>query len=415
MTLARTSILALFLTACAWPARGFTADAPAPAPAPAVSEWRGDGSGVKLDAEPPLEWSDKTSILWKAKVGSGYSCPIVAGDKVLVLSEPDLLTCVNAADGKVDWSKSTAVKDLPEADQKKVIEGTFQSGFAAATPVSDRTNVYIVLANGIVAAYEIKTGNKVWVRVIDTVPVSMEGRSASPIMVDGKLIVHLTDLFALDPKTGKDIWRQPDAISNYATPCAGKIGDVSVIATPNGYLVRASDGKVLATDIASSGYTSPVIKDGLIYFIGTNFTISKLPEKIAGDKADVKEVWSDALEGEVYTSPVIHDGLVYTCTSAGKYFVLDTKAKAKADKQLEIAAGEGGGMGGGTMVYCSMNLAGKNLFVSNTEGKTAVLELGMKIADPKYNTLSDGSGSTPAFVGKKIYMRGGELLYCLGK
>lgn len=413
MTLARTSILALFLTACAWQACGLAADAPAPAPT--VSEWRGDGSGVKLDAEPPLEWSDKTSIAWKAKVGSGYACPILAGEKILVLSEPDLLTCVNAADGKVEWTKETPVKDLPEADQKKVIEGTFQSGFAAATPASDGTNVYIVLANGIVAAYEIKTGNKVWVRVIDTVPVSMEGRSSSPIIVDGKLIVHLTDLFALDPKTGKDIWKQPDAISNYATPCSGKIGDVSVIVTPAGYVVRASDGKVLASDVGSSGHTSPVVKDGHIYFIGSNFTIAKLPEKIVGDKAEVKEVWSDSLEGEMYTSPVIHDGLVYTCTNSGKYFVLDTKAKAQAEKQLDIAAGEGGGMGGGTMVYCSMNLAGKNLFVSNTDGKTAVLELGMQIKDPKYNSISEGSGATPAFSGKRIYMRGGELLYCLGK
>lgn len=381
-----------------------------PAPSPAVVGWRADTTGVVPNAEPPTEWSDKTNVVWKQKVGTGHSSPIAIGDKVFVLSEPNTLHCVNAADGKIDWIKPTSVKDLSEADQRKAIEGVFQSGLAASTPVSDGTNVFIVLANGMVAAYEIQTGNRVWIKVIDTQPVSMEGRSASPILVDGKLVVHLTDLFALDPKTGLEVWRQSDASQTYGSPCLGKIGDVWVIGTGSGCLVRASDGKLLARDIGSAMYASPVIMDGYFYMIGGNFTIAKLPEKIEGDRAAVKEVWSDSLEGDAYGSPVVHDGLVYTCTEHGKYTILDPMNKAK----VEFAGGMGGEEGG-AVVWGSATLAGSHIFVSDTAGKTMVFELGKKGKAVGTNKILEGSGATPAFSGKRIYIRGGEFLYCLAK
>lgn len=386
---------------------------------PVIYAWRKDGTGLVPEATPPLEWDGKKNVLWKVKVAEApeynYACPVIVGDRILVFSEPDVLHCLDL-DGKILWSKSTTVKDLPEADQKKAIEGKFESGFAAATPATDGENAYIVLANGIVAAYEIKSGNRLWVTVIDAQPVSMEGRSAAPIISGGKLITHLTDLAAHDLKSGKVLWRQPDAQSTYGSPCAGKIGDVDVIATPGGTIVRTSDGKILAKDIGSSFYITPVIKDGHLYLIGGSFIIAKLPEKIEGDKADVKEVWADTLDGDAYCSPLIHDGLVYTCTLQGKYYVLDPKEKKKTEKQLDLVPADAGGMGGhGPMVYGSLILGGKHLFIGNTDGKMQVIEPGTEVKLVKVNELPDVSGSTPVFVGKRIYMRGSEFLYCIGE
>lgn len=414
MHMSRFAFLGVVVLLASFGPSSCSAAEPAPAPKPA---WFRSEGGVIADADPATEWSDKKNVLWKVTVGTGYASPIIAGDKILIQSEPDALHCVNT-DGKIVWSATTKPENLPEDQKKKVIEAHFESGGAAATPATDGTSVFIVLANGIVASYDIATGKKQWTTVIDLPPTSTEGRSASPIMADGKLIVHLTALIALDPKTGKELWRNEDATNTYGTPCAGKIGDVAVIGTPSGCLVRASDGKILAKEIGSSYYTTPQLSGGLFYLIGGSFVLSTMPEKIDGDKAAVKDAWSDSLEGDPYSSPLIHDGLIYTCTTAGKYSVLDPKTKKTVSSQLELASGEGaggGGGGGGAMVYSSPVLAGKYIFLSNTEGKTALIEPGVAMKVFKMNELVEGSGSTPTFSGKRMYARGGENLYCIGE
>lgn len=382
-------------------------------PAALKAAWFRSNGGMALDADPVLEWDHKKNIVWKAPVGAGYASPILAGDKILVLSEPDVLTCVDT-DGKVVWTKTTKPENLPEDQKKKVVDAHFESGFAAATPATDGTSVFIVLANGIVASYEIATGKLQWTTVIDLPPTSTEGRSASPVMADGKLIVHLTALIALDPKTGKELWRNEEAINTYASPCVGKVGDVTVIGTPSGFIVRASDGKILAKDIGSAYYSSPVIQGGVYYLMAGSFVLSKLGEKIEGDKLESKEAWSDSLEGDPYSTPVIHEGLIYTATTNGKYSVLDPKEKKRNDTQLEIASMEMGG-GGGGMIYGSPVLAGKHVFLSSTDGKTVVIQTGLNGKVIHTNDLVDGTGSTPLFVGKRIYMRGGDQLFCIGE
>ncbi|MCW8133347.1 MAG: PQQ-binding-like beta-propeller repeat protein [Planctomycetota bacterium] len=384
-----------------------------PKPEAAKAAWFRSDGGLAPDAEPVLQWDHKKNIVWKAPVGAGYASPILAGDKILVLSEPDVLTCVGT-DGKVVWTKATKPENLPEDQKKKVVDAHFESGFAAATPATDGTSVFIVLANGIVASYEIATGKLQWTTVIDLPPISTEGRSASPVMADGKLIVHLTALIALDPKTGKELWRNEDAVNTYASPCAGKVGDVAVIGTPSGFIVRASDGKILAKDIGSAYYSSPAIKSGVFYLMAGSFVISSLGEKIEGDKLTPKETWSDTQEGDPYSSPLIHEGLIYTATTNGKYSVLDPKEKKRNDTQLEIASMEMGG-GGGGMIYGSPVLAGKHVFLSSTDGKTVVIEPGLNGKVIHTNDIVDGTGSTPLFVGKRIYMRGGEQLFCIGE
>ena len=72
----------------------------------------------------------------------------------------------------------------------------------------------------------------------------------------------MTNLYALDPATGKEIWVNTDAVSTYGTPAAFKLGDVDLIITPRGHAVRADTGKIVAEDIAHSGTPSPITGDG---------------------------------------------------------------------------------------------------------------------------------------------------------
>ena len=71
--------------------------------------WRGDGSGAWPGATPVAEWNAETgqNVVWKTPMpGPSFSQPIVVGDKVFTLADPNWLICLSAADGRVLWQKA---------------------------------------------------------------------------------------------------------------------------------------------------------------------------------------------------------------------------------------------------------------------------------------------------------------------
>lgn len=401
-----------------WAAAGLTAGwtllaGAAPGNAPAGGQacgWRGDGSGVFPDSTPPLAWSETNHVAWKVEVGGGYASPVVVGERVLVASEPDKIVCLNVADGQLLWSKTTTAADLPESARADVgdfyHDGT--SGNAAATPASDGARVFMVFGNGLVTALDLGTGARIWLRHIATQPKSMEGRSASPVLAGGRLIVHLSDLFALDPATGQVAWTQPEAGDAYGTPAATRLEEVDAVITPRGDLVRVSDGKVLCSDIGTAKFSSPIVRHGIACFADDTCVAAKLPAVNTGRVAAARELWTDGAPGQVYSSPVLWDDRFYAVTGDGTLVVFDTKNRTHAEKSLKLAAG-----GGDATVYASLTLAGKHLFASDNQGVTVVLKTDRETTLVGINRLSEGSGGTPAFAGSRIFMRAGERLYCI--
>ena len=89
--------------------------------------FRGDGNGYFPGATPVTEWREGTAawitedkhqvpllldrrahnVVWKIELPSwANSQPIVAGDRVFVTAEPNLLVCVDACSGRVLWSQA---------------------------------------------------------------------------------------------------------------------------------------------------------------------------------------------------------------------------------------------------------------------------------------------------------------------
>lgn len=70
---------------------------------------RGDGSGAWPGATPVREWNATTgrNIAWKTPMpGPSFSQPVVVGDKVFTLADPNWLLCLSAVDGKILWQKA---------------------------------------------------------------------------------------------------------------------------------------------------------------------------------------------------------------------------------------------------------------------------------------------------------------------
>ena len=372
--------------------------------------WRGDGSGQYPSADPVSRWSQDENVLWKTEVGAGQSSPVVVGPRVFITAEPDLLISLDAATGKELWRKAHKVSDFPAASDAKHPVRPNQYGDATPTPVSDGNRIWVFFGTGIVACYDLD-GRSRWVNWYDMRLATSYGRTVSPLLVGHRLLVHFGPLVCLDAATGRVLWQNDGARASYGTPAPARIGDVDVVVTPQGHIVRVADGKTLATGLGNCGYTSPIVLRGVVYFIDREISAVQLPEK-AGDKIDCRELWADELSGEFFASPLVYGGRVYTVDRAADCYVIDAATgKTLLKKTLEMPPA---GRSESPNIYPSICLAGKHLLICNDAGDATLLEPGDRLPVVARNSLPGGSGGTPTLSGQRMFLRCGKVLYGLG-
>jgi outer membrane protein assembly factor BamB len=237
-------------------------------------------------------------------------------------------------------------------------------------------------------------------------PVHGWGYSASPVLADGKLILHIGSIVhALDPETGETLWRVGSS-SNWGTPLPVSIGKEKAIVTTGGDILAARDGKYLARGIASLPWTSPVAGKGVLYVVDEAGAVAyRLPWEFT-EPLKLDRLWTARPPADrYYASPVVHEGLVYAVTQGGTLSVLDAGSGAIVySRHIPL---------GGTF-YPSICLAGNRIFVSSDSGRTVVLEPGREYREVGSNTL-EPFRSTPVFSGSRMYVRTMSHLFCIGK
>jgi outer membrane protein assembly factor BamB len=419
--------------------------------------WRTDGTGHYTGVTPPTEWGESTNIRWKIKLpGPSQGSPILVGEHLFVVSDPAELLCVNAADGEILWRRSSALEDLYGAAKAKQIKADYdrlrtarhkledalrrakgdpekQSEIkqqlaaahkeqaeltkrfppppsytggdttnSAATPCSDGKHVYALFANGVVCAYTV-TGERRWHKYIEA-PTITFGHASSPALAEGKLIVHLNDLFALDAATGEISWQVP-LPARHASPIITRVGQTSVVISPAGAVIRLADGKVLAKDgVLSASECTPVLAGGVLYAVpGGAQAVRLIPAGQDGVK--VQKLWQKRAAGGRRTpSPVLHDGLLYAVNTDGLLEVFEAATGEPLYKErLEVGS-----------VYSSVTAAGDYLYLSGTRGTTVVLTPGREYREVGRNKL-EGFGSSPVFSGRRMFVRTRQHLYCIGR
>ena len=382
--------------------------------APAAIGWRGDGTGV-VTAQPALEWSSeaKKNILWRVQVGAGYSSPVAAAGRVFLASEPDRLVCVETARARVAWERTNGLAQLPGAAPRIEKLPNREAGHATPTPVTDGKFVYASFGTGIVVCYDL-AGQRRWMRQLDAPPGSSYGRGASPILCDGKLLVVIGCVTALDPATGQTFWSAPEAGESFGTPAVARIGGVPVVVTGHGDCVRVSDGALLETALGATPYTSPVVAGGVVFLAGPQTVAAQLPEKLEG-KPEFKRLWMTELEGDFFSSPVLVNGLLYVASNQGMLHALDARTgELVYQAHLDIPS-QGGPPGTEpASIYPSLVSVAGTILVSNDKGDTLVIAPGREFKPLRQNGLEQGSAGTPAFEARLLFMRGGPFLYCIG-
>jgi outer membrane protein assembly factor BamB len=277
------------------------------------------------------------------------------------------------------------------------------AGYSAPTPVTDGKEVFVAFGNGLVACHDLD-GQRKWLKLIEHSNAAF-AHSGSPILAGSHLLIHFTDLVALDPKTGNEVWRLKHP-TGHGTPLATRIGGTEVVLTPKGALVRAQDGKLLAQGLGSCGANSPVLHEGVVYYVHGSVNAVRLPESLE-EPVKPRVLWKGKATGGGYwfSSPVVHEGLLYAASDQGILTVLEAATGEMVYEERLNLSGS---------AYPSISLAGKYLYVSSDNGTTVVLQPGREFKVLARNKLEPFRSSL-VFEGKRLYVRTAKHLYCIGE
>ncbi len=277
------------------------------------------------------------------------------------------------------------------------------NGYSTPTPVTDGKSVWALFGNGVASCHGID-GQRRWIRLVDQ-PTRGWGHSASPLLAAGKLLVHIKDLVALDPASGKELWRAKVRPS-WGTPVHAKIDGVDVAITPSGDVVRLADGEILASRISKLDYAAPIVEGDMAYFLQNKGKALKLSISDDGEFS-TEELWqTEPKRDRYYASGVLHEGMLYCITQKGLFSAIDaSNGKIVYEKQPDLGRGK---------IYPSIVLAGELLLVSSEGGTMVLIQPGREYKAVGKNQL-ESTRSTPVFHDGRMYVRGKKHVYCIAK
>ncbi len=382
----------------------------APAAESRTTGWRTDGTGRYPAARPPTTWGPDQNVIWASPMSSwSNATPVIVGGRIFNCAEPTTLVCLRLSDGQLLWEKNNSYDDaLGPGHDLNMPKTHGHNGYSSSTPVTDGKRIYAVFGNGVVACYDLD-GNRHWIKMHEA-PVEGWGHSASPVLVDGKLILKLKDLAALDPASGEVLWRQTVKHS-FGSPIAARVGDLDVIITPSGSLLHPDDGRELANCDIHLEYNAPIVDGDIVYFITSKKGIAARMAATADGNLALENLWQTSLPGDrFYASPVYHDGLIYAITRGQRFTVIDaTDGNVVRDEKLDLSKA-----GGGNSVYSSPTLAGDQLYLFGLDGSALVIDPGPTGKIVARNAIEE-TRSCPVFLDTRMYLRGMSKLYCIGQ
>jgi len=393
------------------------------------SRFRGpNGTGVASDKEIPVEWTAE-NVLWKTAIpGKGYSSPIVWNDRIFLQTAPAdarerALVCLDARTGQIVWSQT-----VPGG--KATIHKL--SSFASGTPATDGESVYCLFWDGkdlLLTAYDF-TGKLQWKRDLGG-HTSQHGAGHSPIVHDGRVyLAHDQDesavLHCLDAKTGKTLWdvKRTPFRACYSTPFLHGRTDGSK------ELLVGSTAGITAYDPASGkefwNFTwdfhggmalrtvaSPIVVDGMVLQTGGDG--SGLRHAIAvklGGKGDVSQThlaWENterkADRALPYVPTMLGQGeYVYSVNDFG--FAACHVAKTGKEIWSERLNAK---------ITASPILIDGKIYAVADDGKVLVLAAAPEFKLLARNSIGEPVSASPAVANDRLYIRGHQHLFCIGK
>jgi outer membrane protein assembly factor BamB len=298
-------------------------------------QWRGanrDGKVTGFTA--PQAWPKALKQQWRTTVGSGDSTPALVGDKLYVFArqgEDEVTLCLNAADGKEVWKDKYAAQAVTGAAAR-------HPGPRSSPAVADG-KVVTLGVGGVVSCLDAATGKMVWRK--DPVPkvVPQFFTAMSPIIVDGMAVAQVGGkgnggIIAFDLATGDEKWRWRGEGPEYASPALLTVDGTKQIVTlteKSVVGVSVADGKLLwqlpfaPTQRMAYNAATPIVDGQTVIYTGNGRGAKAVKIEKTADGFAAKELWSNADLAPQFNTPVLKDGLLFGLSARGNLYCLDAK------------------------------------------------------------------------------------------
>jgi len=416
-----TGVFVVMLARHATPAGGTAAGAGGSpkAEAPAFdadpAQWpafRGPGGLGLAAAAAATDWDGPSGrgILWKQPLPrAGFSSAIVWRDRLCLTGADEQtreLYCLDARDGRLLWT--SAATDIVGSPAKLPEVGP-DTGFAAATPVTDGRCVVAIFATGDVLATDVD-GKRLWARNLG-VPDNPYGHASSLQLHQGRVLVQYDHFgsarfIALDAATGETVWEQKREVrASWASPILVRTDSrvVAVLnADPTAEAFDAVTGERLWACKCMGGEVapSPAYSNGLAFVTTDYVTLAAI--RLSGDQAGTI-AWQKDEELPDVCTPLAVNGLLFVANGAG---IISCYQAATGELKWRQETDEG--------YYSSPVAAGGNVYLTDRKGKTRIVKAADAYTPVAECVLGEDVVSTPAIVGGRLYLRGARNLYCIG-
>ena len=279
-------------------------------------QWRGaQRDGSALAAGLAVDWKKQPPrVIWKAKVGTGFSSIAVSGGTALTMGNQkgkDSIYAFDAKSGRLKWQHTYAC-DLASLRHE---------GGPFATPTVDGGRVYTLSKLGHVFCLDLETGRALWKRdLVKATGTQREtyGFAGSPLIV-GKVVIFSAGSAgaAFDAVTGKVVWKsKPHVKPGHASPILIALGKdkkpgVLIMSKTLMSIVDPAGGRVIVQrELVGQGERIYKIADPLVMgdsiFVTATYGLVCGRFRLAGGK--FSEVWRNKNLTSKIFSPALVDG-----------------------------------------------------------------------------------------------------------
>jgi outer membrane protein assembly factor BamB len=368
--------------------------------------WSGpDSNMISTESDWHSDWeSHPPTKKWTANVGTGFSSLVVVGQKLYTMGrngdDEDAVFCLDTETGNEIWRHS-----YPAALEPRMFEG----GPGATPTVADGV-VYTLSRQGRAFGLKADTGEVVW--DVDTLKLTGAkqpswGFTSTALVVDDKVVFDVGRLLALDPKTGKEVWKTAIHKAGYGSAiefdhdsrsCLASLTNeaLMVVDTKTGELIAQTKWK---TQFETSSST-PVI-DGSKLFISTGYKRGCALFELADGK--LAKVFENKNLSNHMNNSVLYEGHFYGIHGNSHRDRLCTIVCIDAETGEQKWSERGLGCG-------SLLIAGDQLVVLSSKGELVCAPATPDGFHPngRFRTLKGKCWTVPLFLNGRIYCRNSD-------
>ena len=297
-------------------------------------QWRGPNRDGKLSGfTAPQKWPKELKQRWKTPVGFGDATPALVGEKLYVFTrqgDNEVTTCLEVDRGEEQWTNRYAAQAVTGAPSR-------HPGPRSSPTVADG-KVVTLGVGGVLSCLDAATGKLVWRKDPFPKVVPEFFTAMSPIIVDGMCIAHLGGkgngaIIAYDLATGDEKWRWADEGPEYASPVLLTVEGTKQIVTlteKNIVAVGLADGKLLwqlpfLPERMAYNAATPMVDGQTVFYTGKARGTKAVKIEKQADGFAAKELWSNAELAPQFNTPVLKDGLLFGLSDRSNLFCINAQ------------------------------------------------------------------------------------------